>query len=203
MIADTSVNSTKLNLILKTRARLDMQLQTDGTARSLVSYEVHNPFPQWKQERDPRLVKALMLDGVYGSYVRVYAGDKAQLRDARLDNKPAGVEQNGLELGKRVFGRFFPVLPGATSSAQVLYETKDVVQPIGVDTYRYQLSVQKQAGTNALPLDVRVLLPKGAELQSARLDGKPQTQGTTILTDLRTDRVIEIVFTMPGGERRS
>jgi hypothetical protein len=136
-----------------------------------------------------------MLDGVYGAYVRVYASRQAELKDARLDGKSAGVEQNGLELDKHVFGRFFPVLPGASASAQFLYETKDVVQRIGEDTYRYRLTIQKQAGTSALPLDMRVLLPKGASLKSTRVDGRP-LENTTISTDLRTDRVVEIVFTL-------
>ena len=79
MVADTSVRSTKLNLILQPKISLDLALSTDGSARSTVTYDIANPLPQWQQGKDPALVKKLMLSGTYGCYLRYYLGKGAQL----------------------------------------------------------------------------------------------------------------------------
>ena len=193
LIADTSVNSTKLNLILETRARLDLQLMAGGNARSLLTYEIGNSFPQWKEGRDPRMVRQLMLEGVYGCYLRVYASEQAKLLDVRLQGRSAGAEQVDKEMGRSVFGRFFPVLPGTSASVQFFYETPSIVEELGNGLYRYRVYVQKESGTEALSLEVHLALPKGARLQEARLDGQ-LVQGMKIVTDLRTDREIEILY---------
>src|SRR6185503_8750337 len=73
MLADASVNSTKLNMILQNSAKVDIQLNADGTATTSVAYTITNPYAAWKEGRDPDLMRQLMLDGVYGSYTRVYA----------------------------------------------------------------------------------------------------------------------------------
>ena len=57
LVADTSVNSTKLNLIMQPRVILDVQLLADGGARSTVTYQLANPFPEWQSGRYPVLVK--------------------------------------------------------------------------------------------------------------------------------------------------
>jgi hypothetical protein len=197
LIADTSVNSTKLNLILETRATLDLELTAEGKARTRLTYEIENPFPEWRQGRDPHLVRQLMLGGVYGCYLRVYAPEKAKLVDLRLDGRTAGPEQMAVEMGKSVFGRFFPVLPGDRTGAEFSYETPGVVVQEDGGLYRYRLYVQKEAGTDALPLDVKLTLPDGAVLQEARLDGRVLPNGLEFSTDVREDREIEVVF-KPG-----
>ena len=50
------------------------------------------------------------------------------------------------------------------------------------------------SGTAGLPLQLQVALPKGAKLDSIRIDGKPE-KGQRIATNLQTDRVIEVAFT--------
>jgi hypothetical protein len=195
LIADSSVNSTKLNLILEPKARLDLHLLAEGRVRTLLTYEIANPFPEWKQGRDPRMVQQLMLEGVYGCYLRIYTPEKARLVDVRLQGQSAGAEQVDLELGKRVFGRFFPVMPGSSASVQFLYETPGLVQRDNDGFYRYRVYVQKEAGTEALPLEINLALPKGAKLTEALIDGKSvDVEGTKLVTDLRTDRQIEIAY---------
>ncbi len=62
-----------------------------------------------------------------------------------------------------------------------------------VSVYAYELYIQKQPGTKAVPLSVDFELPTGAEIRSLRLDGE-SVSGSDIVTDLRTDRVIELTF---------
>src|SRR5690606_12502514 len=104
LLTDTSVNSTKLNLILENTLDVRVHLDPDtGAATTALSYGIANPFPDWQQGRDPRLVEALMLRGVYGSYLRLYAPPTAQLLDVRIGSRTAGAEQIDTEGGKRVF----------------------------------------------------------------------------------------------------
>ncbi len=187
LIADTSVNSTKLNLILEPSARLEVYVLPDDRIRSVVTYEIRNPFPEWSAGRNPALVRDLMLGGVYGSYTRVYVPADAILVDVWLDGERVGAEQVEAEFDKKVFGRFFRVPPGAKSTVQFAYE-----MPIRYSegTYRYRLDVQKESGTEAVPFEFRLVLRRPATLEGLFIDGVP-IDGNLIVTDLRTDRHIE------------
>ena len=196
LIADTSVQSTKLNLILEPQARLDVNLATDGSARSIVTYVISNPFLEWKQGRDSLLVEQLMLQGVYGSYLRLYVPAGAQIRDVSLDGSSAGLEQIDSEFGRTVFGRFFTVRPDQTVEAQFTYEIPGVLSVEDDGTYLYALYLQKQAGTDALPVSLRVELPPGAELAGASVDDEA-VSSLAFDTDLRVDRQIEVRFRLP------
>lgn len=191
LLADTSVNSTKLNLILRNTIEVDVRL--DGAdARSNVAYTIDNPFEVWSRGRDPQLVRALMLDGRYGSYLRLYAPEQARLTDLRADGQSVGPQQVDIEHGRRVFGRYTPVAPGTITRLEFQYDSPGIVDTLDDGSRRYRLYVQKQPGTTAVPLAVDVRLPKGADLRSITLDGRPAA--LPLVTDLRTDRVIEVVY---------
>ncbi len=192
-IADTSVNSTKLNLILETEAVLRIGLAPEGAITHL-TYAVHNPFPEWQEGRDPLLVSALMHQGVYGSYLRLYVPTQASLIDLRLNGTAVNAEEIGSGLGRRVFGRFFPVLPGASDRLDVIYESTGVVEAVGEGHYAYSLYIQKQPGTLALPLAIRLEAPPGALIETVRLDGFAVEAAPVLRTDLKVDRLIEVVY---------
>ncbi len=196
MVADSSVNSTKLNMILQDKLNVAVQLGADGSASTRVDYAIDNPFPQWAEGRDPNLVSALMFSGVYGSYLRVYAPPAARLRYVTNDGNAVGAEQIGNELGYKVFGRYFQVLPGKSSQLEVAYQTPGVITSAG-DEYTYRLYIQKEAGTSGVPLLLTLALPSGAHLDSVLLDGQRNPTGLTINTDLRTDRTIEVTYQLP------
>jgi hypothetical protein len=61
---------------------------------------------------------------------------------------------------------------------------------------RYRLRVQKQPGTNAVPLHLEFRLPVGAELVTVSPADtlSQQGDGLSASTDLRHDREFEIVF---------
>ncbi|HEX5368044.1 MAG TPA: hypothetical protein VFY10_01375, partial [Dehalococcoidia bacterium] len=112
------------------------------------------------------------------------------------DGNAVGAEQIGGELGYKVFGRYFQVLPGKSSQLEVAYETPGVVQASG-EEHTYRLYIQKEAGTAAIPLSLTLALPAGAHLDSVLLDGERNPTGLTINTDLRTDRTIEVTYQLP------
>ncbi|MFN8583726.1 MAG: DUF4012 domain-containing protein [Dehalococcoidia bacterium] len=195
LLADASVGSTKLNLILENA--IDVRVTPGETdARLRVAYTIHNPFDEWRQGRDPQLVRALMLDGVYGSYLRLYAPTQARLIDLLVNGQSVGAQQVDHEGVCAVFGRYTPVGPGATSVVEFDYESAGVVEPLDNGWKRYRLYLQKQAGTGAIPLIVHVALPAGATVRSVTLDGN--ASALPLQTDLRQDRSIEVEFRTPG-----
>ena len=200
MLADSSVNSTKLNIVLETQVFLDIQLNPDGSATTTLMYEIHNPFDEWRLGRDPELVRKLMLEGVYGSYSRIYTPLGSRLLNVSLNGQPVGAEQIDEELGKQTFGRFFPTLPGQTQSLAVTYRTPAVFRT-GESDFNYRLHIQKEAGMAAVPLTLNISLPDGGQLVAAWLDGEPVASLNSLQTDLATDRVLEISFVQPADSR--
>ena len=194
LIADNSVNSTKLNLILKTSADLSVHLTADGTAQTTLVYSIRNPFPDWEAGRDPDLVGKLMLNGIYGCYLRIYVPGQAKLENVILNEHGAAPEQIDLEFGRAVFGRYFRVNPGEQDAVRFEYQSQGVVSRDG-DAYVYSLQLRKQAGTDALPVALNIDLPAGAHLTSATLDGRA-VPGTAFKTDLKEDRQIEVRFSL-------
>lgn len=195
MLADTSVKSTKLNLILKTSIDVKVNLSADGIATTQVTYTIMNPFPEWRLGRDPRLVSELMLEGVYGSYSRVYTHRDARLLGIDVDGTHAGPEDLGTEFNRAMFGRFMAVGPGLKRSVSYTYQNPSVMESNG-STVTYNLYVQKQPGTGAIPLTFLVELPESAANGTVELDGVAYDARSAVTTDLRVDRQFRVEFTV-------
>jgi hypothetical protein len=151
-----------------------------------------NPFPEWQAGRDPRIVRALMLDGVYGSYLRLYAPSHARLTGLRVDGDITGAQHIDLELGRRVFGRYLEVSPGQARAVEFSYRSEGVVENLDEGWKRYRLYIQKESGTDAIPLQLKIQLPEGSKVRSVTLDGADAT--LSIETDLRVDREVDVIF---------
>lgn len=191
LLTDTSVRSTKLNLILENSVDAEIQIE-DTASEVVVAYTTINPFPEWQTGRDPQLVRALMLDGIYGSYLRLYAPPQAQLLDLRINSEPVGPEAIDIELEKRVFARFTPILPGETKTVEFHYRSDGVVEQLDGGWKRYRLYIQKQPGTRAIPLTMQLRLPPGADVRSVTVNGVEAE--LSIETDLLVDRTVEVIF---------
>ena len=192
LFADTSVHSTKLNLILNTSMDFELQLPYEGPATMTATYQYENPFPEWSKGRDPGLVNALMLEGVYGSFLRLYTPEGSRLRDILVNDKSVGATYIADEFGKKVFGSYLTVLPGETKTVQFSYLTSEVKKLGNISSY--SLYVQKEPGTGDPPVKIHLALPDGAEIETLLLDGKPLEDDPTITTDLSVDHQIEVEF---------
>jgi hypothetical protein len=65
------------------------------------------------------------------------------------------------------------------------------------DVRRYSLKVQKQPGTQAVPITIRVHLPAGAVLDSVSLPAVTQGLDVLVETNLQTDVELEVSFRVP------
>jgi hypothetical protein len=147
----------------------------------------------------------------YWSYLRVYRQAGVELTDAtphpipgawmllgqgvparvdKLDEELPGVKTFGTLLvvqgGKSLSTTFKFALPGAVLSSQD-----------GSGQHLYHLKVQKQPGTLAIPITIRIHLPNLASLKSTPTGAIVQGKDLLIKRDLRTDIDLEVLFTVP------
>jgi hypothetical protein len=113
---------------------------------------------------------------------------------------PARVDTLDEELpGIQAFGTLLVVPGGQTQSTSFRFALPPTViesQP-GVGRSVYHIKVQKQPGTLAVPLTLRLQLPGRAVLESTSLQAVMQDQTLLIQADLRTDIDLEVVFSLP------
>ena len=105
------------------------------------------------------------------------------------------------EGGRTAWSSFFDLAPGDERTLTYVYELPMSVittNPKGVN--RYSLAVRKQPGTEAVPIEIEVLLPEGSELVETPEAAEVSTSGleVRIATNLRTDREFLILYRTEG-----
>jgi len=110
---------------------------------------------------------------------------------ARVDELNEGID------GVQTFGTL-QVVPGGESLA-TSFRFALPASIIQTDSGQsiYHLLVQKQPGTLAVPITIRVNLPNNASIQMAPAGAVIQGQNILYQTDLQTDIRFEIVFHIP------
>jgi hypothetical protein len=215
MVVDSNVGFNKVdpNVERAIHYQVDLARETGPQARLTLSYRNHSqqPVEACRQEAWYGETYADMMDGCYWDYLRVYVPAGSQLLagpdlalpmgsllarkiDAAIEGpiNPALISER-----QAVWTAFFDLAPGQERTLIFEYRLPDRVvvrRPDG--TMSYHLRVQKQPGTEAVPLRFDVHLPQGAEV----LSGMPAeliTEGS-VSTDLRTDREFEIVYRTEG-----
>lgn len=199
MLADTSVLSTKLNLIVNESLDLRLSFDANGSVhhRAIVDYD--NPLPDWASERDPYFVSQVMLGGVYGGYVRLLVPLDASLSNVTIDGVGGGLEDAGTEANHGWYGAFLPLLPGQGRSLTFEYATPFVAR-LDSGEFEYRLVLQKQSGASAHPVNISIELPPGARPTELSLDGNGRALARTSLrvsTDLTRDRELRLRYVLP------
>jgi hypothetical protein len=195
MVADSSLNSTKLNLVVQPSIDLTVSLDDLGNATNSVTITYSNDYSTWARDQDPHLAALLTGQGtltVYGDYLRLLVPPGTSLLEVREGDTPVGAEGVWQEHGKTVLGRYF-VLPIDSRKALTFTYTVPAALDTSQDPFVYRLLVQKQPGTAAVPLRVKVEAPRWAEAVSLELDGQPVALDSLGLeTDLRQDRTLVV-----------
>jgi hypothetical protein len=156
-----------------------------------------------------------LMHGCYWNYVRFYVPEGAVLLSQEREPLPAGSllsryrfappgdagpDVGPIEKGKSSYGLFFVLGPGLQREVRMAWQLPDRVVRPDLEGWRYQLTVQKQSGTPAIPLRVTVSLPADAHLVTA-LPSPTDVQGNVIIFDLSLgiDQSIDLVFQDAGG----
>ena len=147
-----------------------------------------------------------MMNRCYWNYWRLYVPPGSTLIAANPpgvagenmflgEDFPAKMDELTDVAGKSGWGTLIFIPRGETAAVTVRYRLPQSVLFRADDGWHYRLTVQKQAGTRAIPLRVRVVLPPGRSVVS--VSPAPQTVSGSELSfapALKTDREIEVVF---------
>jgi hypothetical protein len=132
---------------------------------------------------------------------------ESSLLEVREDDTLVGAEDVWQEHGKTVLGRYFALPIDSRKTLSFTYSVPAALDT-SQDPFLYRLLVQKQPGTAAVPLRIKIEPPSWAETVSLELDGQPVALDSLALTtDLRQDRKLVVRLTpqrseIPGREER-
>jgi hypothetical protein len=166
------------------------------------------------QEVEYQPTYAQRMQGCFWNYVRIYVPQGARLAAAEREPVPAGSlldryrfaplgdagpDAGPAEHGRGPYGLFFALAPGEQREVRLAWQLAPGAVQEGGGQLRYRLLVQKQSGTPAIPLNLVVTLPAGAELRASSPE-PAEVAGDLVRFSLTlaTDRVIDITFT-PGA----
>ena len=213
LVVDTNMGYNKVDSQVSKRIEYQVWLDEVDSPRAEVTLIYHNSssplLDACVQETSYPESYADMMQGCYWDYVRVYVprgsallggpdvplpsgsllrrqGDESQWRNETITGPPLD--------DKEVFGQFFLVAPGETRSLSFAHQLPDPVRRAG-DHKTYQLTLEKQPGTEDVPVKVIVHLPAEAELVAA--DPWPKTVGEGLVCFeliLDADRCVSVSY---------
>jgi hypothetical protein len=173
-----------------------------GNPPCVMGYGLYDPDDRWYP-----------INRCYWNYLRVYVPKGVDLLGA---TPPAPVPDAVMVLNRslptprvdtldeeikdiQVFGALMVVPCGQSANASFRFALPTRVLLIQHDSDQviYKLKVQKQPGTLAIPITIRIHLPSNAILEKAPKGAIVQGENVLINTQLRIDIQIEIVFRRP------
>jgi len=216
MVLDSNIGFNKTNALVQTSLTYDVDLtDMDAPESNLTVAHQNNadskvPCLQWGgvtldgQKNYP-------VDRCYWDYLRIFTVSGTNLLDAnpqaipadwmiRRQSVPARVDllDDKLE-GVQGFGTL-KVVPGG----QTIRTNFRFALPVSIvrskpdsDEKIYRLRIQKQPGTLAVPITIRVHFPNRVLIQKVPNGALVQGQNVFIETNLRVDREFEIIFSAP------
>jgi hypothetical protein len=208
MVVDSNVGFNKVDPNVERSIRYQVDLGAEGGPKAQLTLTYANrsrrPAGSCIQEARYGDSYADMMDRCYWDYVRVYVPAGSRLLRGPDLPWPAGsllaqagqtpqqlplvAQSEGAD--RSVWTGFFQLAPGAERTLQFEYTLPPQVLEFGADGLTgYHLWVQKQPGTEAVPLEVQMLLPVDAEVVRATPAGP-----AAVSTDLRTDRQFEVTY---------
>jgi hypothetical protein len=217
MVTDTNIGFNKTNAVVDISLTYDVDLGgLDSPVGTLTLTHKNNAKPnvpciQWDISGLITGEEWYPIDRCYWSYLRVYRQTGVQLLNATPhaipgdwmilgENVPARVDVLEEEIpGIKGFGTLL-VVPGSQTlhtSFQFALPGTVLSSQQATNEYTYHLKIQKQPGTLEDPLTIRIHLPNRAELKSMPAGAVRQNNDILLVTNLRTDVALDIVFTVP------
>jgi len=199
MVVDSNVGFNKVNAKIEQSIeyRISLQEQEGPLAELVLSYrhlsDVRLDECVREARYDPELSYQAMMDRCYWDYVRVYAPQGSRLLGVEGAND---YEVLAGEKGKAVFSADFVLAPGEERQITFRYRLPGTVlaDDESLDTC-YRLLVQKQPGTIATPLQLRIELPPGMAVANADPQPTDSIPGTVGYTDsLQVDRPFHLTL---------
>jgi hypothetical protein len=214
MAVDTNVGFNKTNALVESSLTYDVDL-TDlaNPAGSLTVVHKNNVqknivCKQWLKNRAAGEEDYPITD-CYWNYLRVYkpagtaliSATPQVVPDAWLINKqtnPGQVDILNEDIkGAQAFGALQVVPAGESLAINFQFALPANVLKVNDGRATYVLKAQKQPGTLAVPITIRVHLPHNAAIETAPVGAVVQEDNILYETDLRTDFEFSIIFSIP------
>ena len=220
MVTDTNIGFNKTNAAVDLSLTYEVDLRDIAAPVSTLTLSHKNnagsevPCIQWDDTGQISPVigeEEYPISRCYWTYTRVYK----QAGVALLDATPHAIPGEWMILHERVparvdtldeelqdaqgFGTLLVVPGGKRLDTMFQFALTDTVVSAGEASgeYRFGLKVQKQPGTRANSMTLRIQLPDHAVLTSTPPGAVLQDQILLFETNLRTDVELEIFFSMP------
>jgi hypothetical protein len=186
---DTNMGYNKVNLNVDKSIGYEVMLNNAAVPQATLTITYHNRSPAQPECVHLPRVKAtyeLMAQDCYWNYLRIYVPLGSQLLSAEGVTE---TETLANEHGKTVFASFFVVPAAESHTVRFTYRIPDW----GEEEYR--LLVQKQPGTDAVPLKVQIVLPPGVRVESMEPEPQSEQQGVVSYDlSLRRDRALVVKY---------
>jgi hypothetical protein len=217
LVTDTNIGFNKTNAVVDVDLTYDVDLSDLRSPLATLTLVHQNnareaiPCIQWDSGKITG-EEWYPTNRCYWSYLRVYKQADVQLLSATPhaipgdwmighESIPARVDVLDDEELPNVggFGTLL-VVPGGkalVTSFEFALPRTVISAPAATGEFTYRLRVQKQPGTAANPLVIRLHLPENARLASGLAGAVLQGQNLLLETSLQTDVEIEVVFTLP------
>jgi hypothetical protein len=214
LAVDTNVGFNKTNAVVSSQLSYDVDL-TDlvNPTSNLVIIHTNraNTSESCLQFGEHNNESAYPIDYCYWNYLRVFVPSGTSLESATPHAIPADWMILGEGVPARVdilpdeipgvsgFGTML-VLPGGQSdetSFKFSLPATILNSETGSSIKTYTLKIQKQPGTIAVPVTVRIHLPAAAKVTTISPTAVVEGQNVLLETDLRTDLNISVSFSIP------
>ena len=216
MVVDSNIGFNKTNAAVESSLSYDVDLTKPLTPTASLTVFHKNNAPEitfckhWNKVRAEG-EKGYPITDCYWNYLRVYMKEGTTL----LDATPQFVPDNWMILkqkkqgqvdvleeeidGIQAFGTLQVLLGGQSLPVSFDFELPaDILKAeSGSDQMIYHLKVQKQPGTLAVPITIRVHLPKDALIETTPSGAVVDGDDILYQTDLRKDIEFEVVFSLP------
>jgi hypothetical protein len=214
MVVDANVGFNKTNVLVSENLNYQVTLLPDGTGRAVVGLNYAHQGTRTDVvctqiiPYDENITYDKLINTCYYDFLRLVVPRGSQLREATAHPVPgkyllSGVVNDGKAetlrddpSGWTMFGQFFVVEYGKQLLTRFEYDLPVVVTD-AAGQKRYALLLQKQSGTDAMPVKVKLILPARARLISA--SPSPTVQSGTVLEfdlQLDVDRQIEVIYAL-------
>ncbi len=193
LVVDSNVGFNKVNPNVEQTLDYQAAVDRDGTATVQLTltyrHRIQRPMPACLHESRYGDRYADLLERCYWDWLRIYLPQGSELVRLSGTDGPAEVYQ---ESGHTVVATSFLLETGQARQIQVVYRPR-----LPAISDRYTVLIQKQPGTGALPLRIRITPPGGAQPAAGSSPGLVWADGRGVWQgDLAQDR--EIVLTWKG-----
>jgi hypothetical protein len=212
MVVDTNIGFNKTNAVVAASLSYDVDLSDPAYPVGTLTVTHHNNASsevaclQWGGQRSAGQ-EQYPIDACYWNYMRVYVPSGTKL----LEATPQDVSDEWMILnhgvsgpvdvleevdGLQAFGTLLVVPGGESLVTSFQFRLPEDVLAVRSEagSLTYRLQIDKQPGTLAVPLVIRIHFPGGAGIQTAFPGAVVDGNQLLIETDLRTDLDLEVNF---------